>query len=88
MEGVVSLPSPSSSYTRDLSTGSTGEDVRALQNLLINKSTGPAAEALKNNGSTGYFGPLTKAALIEFQGANNIQATGYFGPVTREVVGE
>jgi len=36
---------------------------------------------------TEYFGKLTKAALINFQKANNIiPAVGFFGPITRGVV--
>lgn len=35
--------------------------------------------------STGYFGSITKAALIKFQLAHNINPPeGYFGPITKE----
>src|SRR5882762_10244037 len=46
----------SSSFTRDLTVGSKGSDVTALQNVLISKGFLKAA-------ATGYFGSLTKAAL-------------------------
>lgn len=58
-------------FTRDLQVGMSGDDVRALQQLL---QVNP----------TGYFGPLTKTALIEYQISKNITpAFGYFGPLTR-----
>lgn len=68
-------------FTRDLTNGSSGSDVTALQNWLISKGfTIPA-------GATGYFGPQTTAALAKFQAANGIvPAAGYFGPVTRAKV--
>jgi len=71
----------SSSFTRNLTVGSKGEDVSALQQVLID------AGYLKINKPTGYFGSLTKAALAEYQKANGISpAVGYFGPKTRAFV--
>jgi hypothetical protein len=70
------------SFTHDLTVGSTGADVTALQKLLISKGdlTGVSAP-------TGYFGSLTVAALAKFQAANGISpAAGYFGPKTRAFV--
>lgn len=57
-------------FTRDLTVGSTGADVTALQTKL-----GVSA--------TGYFGSLTKAAVMSYQTANGIPSTGYVGPLTR-----
>ena len=72
------------SFARDLTIAFTGADVNKLQNILVAKDTGPAARALKANGTTQYFGPLTRAALAEYQAANGITpAIGYFGPKTR-----
>lgn len=69
---------------RDLTLTFTGDDVKMLQEILVAKNTGPAALALKANGTTNYFGPLTQAALAEYQAANGIvPAIGYFGPLTR-----
>lgn len=81
------------SFSRSLSIGSTGEDVRALQ-VLLNKDivtqvnfTGIGSPGLE----TDYFGELTKQAVIKFQNkyANAIlypvglsQGTGYVGPST------
>jgi peptidoglycan hydrolase-like protein with peptidoglycan-binding domain len=85
-------PTASSSTThivfiRDLSLGMTGNDVRSLQQFLIQENAGPAARALKAHGTTRTFGALTQAALIEFQKKVGITPTsGYFGPKTRAYV--
>lgn len=68
-------------FTMDLTIGSTGSEVTALQNWLISKGYGIAA------GATGYFGAQTQAALAAYQAANGISpAAGYFGPITRAKV--
>ncbi len=67
--------------SRDLTTGSTGTDVTALQAYLIYRGYSIPA------GATGYFGAQTVAALAAFQAANGIvPASGYFGPLTRAVI--
>ncbi len=64
-------------YNSNLTDGSQGADVSALQQFLFEKGF------LKVN-PTGYFGPLTKAALASYQASVGISpAVGYFGPVTR-----
>jgi hypothetical protein len=69
---------------RDLTLGATGDDVVALQNYLINRLKGPRAQSLGMVGATGTFGPLTAAALAEYQSFVGISpATGYFGTLTR-----
>ena len=71
----------SATFSRDLTLGSTGADVTALQNWLISKGHTIAA------GATGYFGAQTRAALAAYQAANGITpAAGYFGPITRAKV--
>lgn len=75
-------------FTRDLTVGSTGEDVEQLQMFL--NSNGYAV-AITGAGSAGmetmYFGPLTKAAVAKYQVAEAISpAVGYFGPITRAAV--
>src|SRR3989344_1142517 len=60
-------------FLRDLTVGSSGEDVKCLQNFL------------KVTPSSGYFGNLTKQALINWQSKNGVSPTsGYFGPLTRK----
>jgi peptidoglycan LD-endopeptidase LytH len=74
-------------FTRTLSTGAKGEDVRALQEFLITQNKGKAAKALAKNAARGNFGVLTKQALIEYQIAVGIKpASGLFGPLTRAKV--
>lgn len=75
---LTQLLSQSSGFMRDLELGMEGSDVTQLQTLLISKGFSIPA------GATGYFGPQTQSALIQYQQANNIvPAVGYFGPITR-----
>lgn len=75
----------SCNFTRNLTVGSRGEDVKCLQQYL-NASGFTVAQSgagSPGNEST-YFGPATKAALIKWQKANNVSpASGYFGPLSR-----
>lgn len=74
-------------FARDLELGMEGEDVLKLQQFLVAQNKGPAAQALAAHGVTDYFGPLTQAALAEFQAAVGITpAVGFFGPVTRSYI--
>ena len=73
--------SASVSFATDLTIGSTGSDVTALQNWLISKGFTIAA------GATGYFGAQTASALGAYQASVGISpAVGYFGPITRAKV--
>lgn len=63
---------------RQLDVGSTGADVTTLQTLLASSPT-LYPEALV----TGYYGPLTKAAVARFQLLNNLPPVGRVGPLTR-----
>ena len=70
-------------FSRDLHQGKQGDDVKSLQAHLADNGYYP--EAL----ITGYFGPLTRAAVIRYQRLNDITpAIGYVGPVTRGVLGQ
>ncbi len=70
---------------RDLELGTTGEDVRALQQLLNANGFPLAASGVGSPGNeTDYFGTLTQAAVAAYQAANNVAPTaGYFGTLTR-----
>lgn len=63
----------------DLSEGSHGDAVVTLQTLLEEKGhlTIPAGVA------KGYFGALTKVALMKYQAMLGVKNTGYYGPLTR-----
>jgi hypothetical protein len=78
------VPSGSTPFARDLTLGSRGSDVSSLQAFLIAEESGTAAKALLDAGATGYFGPVTQRALVEYQTKAGISpASGYFGPLTR-----
>ncbi len=67
-------------FSTDLSMGSTHADVSALQDMLI---AGGYLQ-MPAGVSKGYFGALTKAAVMKWQAANMITpAAGYFGPISR-----
>ncbi len=75
----------SASYTfnTNLTVGSRGADVVALQSFLETKGllTIPAGVA------KGYFGSMTRSAVAAYQTMKGIKpAAGYFGPITRAAV--
>lgn len=84
-EVVAPTQSPSIALqVRDLEFSMEGEDVHALQTLLIEQAKGPDAQELTRVGATGYFGSYTQKALSEYQrGAGILPSAGYFGPITR-----
>ncbi len=71
--------STGASITSDLTIGSTGAQVVTLQSALVAQGhlVMPAGVAM------GYFGSLTKAAVMKWQAANGVINTGYFGPLSR-----
>jgi len=74
----------STTFTTDLTIGSKGAEVTALQDMLVagNYLTMPAGVA------KGYFGALTKSAVMKWQAAKGITpAAGYFGPKSRAAAG-
>ncbi len=77
----------SCSFDKNLKLGLKGNDVECLQEFLKNQGSDIYPEGLV----TGYFGPLTKAAVIRFQEKyaqdilapiNLIRGTGYVGKMT------
>ena len=68
-------------FASNLFYGIRGNEVARLQKYLA--ANGYYPEAL----TTGYFGSLTRAAVIRFQKLNNIApAVGYVGPITRDAL--
>ena len=70
----------STTFTMNLTLGSRGSEVVALQQVLVAQGhlVMPAGVAM------GYFGPLTKAAVARWQAANGVSpAVGYWGPISR-----
>ena len=72
LAAVNTTPAAASySFSKDLTVGSSGADVTALQNAI---GVTPA---------TGYFGSITKAAVVAYQKAHSLPSTGYVGTLTR-----
>lgn len=65
-------------FTKNLTRGSSGADVTALQKLLISKGF------LNEGAATGYYGILTQSAVSKYQQAAGISpASGNVEPITR-----
>lgn len=78
-QGAVARPVHT--FTTDLEFGMTGSEVLNLQQYLVFKGF------LSKDCMTGYFGNLTKQALITLQIENNISpAIGYCGSITRNFI--
>ncbi|MGM0629387.1 MAG: peptidoglycan-binding domain-containing protein, partial [Patescibacteria group bacterium] len=75
-------------FSRDLSTGSTGDDVKMLQEWLNDNGYTVATSGAGSPGNeTEYFGELTRKAVAAYQAANGIEpVAGYFGPTTKSAV--
>lgn len=83
----VQMPVPplATVFSRDLTLGATGEDVRNLQVWLNAHGFVVATTGAGSAGNeTTLFGRLTQKALAKWQAAHGITpAVGYFGPKTR-----
>lgn len=72
----------STTFTKDLTLGSKGADVSALQQVLISKGYLTAVST-----PTGFFGQATKKAVMAWQKAAGISpVSGYFGPKSRAIL--
>ncbi len=76
LQAQLASQSPSSSaacsFSRDLTVGVKGDDVKCLQTYL------------KVSPTSGYFGPITQAAVSKWQSDNSVSPTaGYFGAKSR-----
>jgi len=71
-------------FTSYLYIGHSGEEVRKLQEVLED-----LGHFTYSAGPTGYFGQVTKDAVIEFQRAHNLTPyPGWIGPGTRKALNE
>ena len=66
-------------FSTFMTLGSQSSEVAELQQRLGQLGYFSASD-------TGYFGPATRAAVIEFQAANGLPQVGYVGPSTRAVL--
>jgi peptidoglycan hydrolase-like protein with peptidoglycan-binding domain len=71
-------------FNTNLTVGSTGADVVALQTWLM--AQGYNIPALSAGTAKGYFGSQTKTAVVAYQAANGIPNTGFVGPLTRGAI--
>ena|GEM_PF-1483521 len=84
---AVGMPekSPNTAFLRSLEIGTQGADVAALQSILVQKGF----LRMPSGVSYGYFGALTRAAVIEYQTSVALPANGIFDALTRtELVSE
>lgn len=82
---LVGVASVNAAFDSNLTVGSTGADVTALQTWLI--AGGYDIPAITSGKATkGYFGSQTKAAVAAYQKTVNLPSFGYFGPLTRAIV--
>lgn len=63
-------------FSRSLGLFSTGYEVYLLQKALVKEGFG-------NFEPSGYFGLLTRSALLKYQAAKSLQQVGSVGPLTR-----
>ena len=75
--------SSTASLTKELSPGAKGDDVKALQEYLA-KDKDIYPEGLV----TGYYGPMTTAAVRRFQAKYGISQVGRVGPATLQKLQE
>ena len=81
---IAVTPTPQTTATSEtavvfkstLGIGSSGIEVKALQNILIKLH-------LLNGTATGYYGALTKKAVMAYQKAHGLSQLGNVGPSTR-----
>jgi peptidoglycan hydrolase-like protein with peptidoglycan-binding domain len=80
---VLALASvTSAAFMTNLTVGSTGSDVTALQTWLITNGF-HIASVEAGTAAKGYFGSQTKAALAQYQASVGLPSTGFFGPLTQ-----
>lgn len=79
--GIGRSPMAQGRFEKDLTVGSSGEDVARLQTFLEESGF----LFIPSGVAKGYFGQLTRSALSKYQQSKQIEpAVGYFGPITRE----
>ncbi|MDO8521380.1 MAG: peptidoglycan-binding protein [bacterium] len=69
-------------FARPLKIGSSGPDVAVLQQILIAKGF----LVFNARAKPGYFGGLTRIAVIQFQKSLGLEPVGSIGPLTRKAL--
>jgi len=80
---VSSVIAPKALAVGQSSMGSNGSNVSALQQFLATNSMIYPAGIV-----SGYYGPLTQAAVVQFQAAYGIPQVGQVGPVTQAKIND
>lgn len=81
MGGTVLGEEYGETFVSDLSLGSNGDEVLALQNVLQSLGHFPG-----NVVPNGNFGPVTQNSVKAFQKENSLPETGSVGPLTRAIL--
>ncbi|MEM7553155.1 MAG: peptidoglycan-binding protein [Cyanobacteria bacterium P01_A01_bin.84] len=76
------ITAASSAQALTLKKGSTGYNVRTIQTALKSKGYFPRSVS-----ATGYYGSITRRAVMNFQRANGLRVDGIAGPRTLRVMG-
>jgi peptidoglycan hydrolase-like protein with peptidoglycan-binding domain len=76
----VTASAAPTTISQNLSVGTRGDQVKALQQILVNVGL------LTADNATGYFGNATLAAVKNLQIQKGLPAVGTVGPMTREVI--
>ena len=66
--------------------GETNLDIVNLQKFLIATNSGSAGTKLAMSGATGYFGPITQAALVEYQRGAGLDPSGTLDQATKAYI--
>lgn len=80
MSSMATIIKPSYQWNTDLAVGDSGTDVQVLQKALQSLGMFPIDSVVT---PTGYFGGITRQAVLTFQSVYGITSTGIVGPVTR-----
>ena len=82
---AVGASTANAAFNTNLTVGSTGADVSALQSWLISK--GFSIPSISSGAATpGYFGSQTKSAVVAYQASVGLPSTGFVGPLTRGIL--
>jgi hypothetical protein len=84
MQKTYQYDNSCSIFSQDLYYGMRSDQVKCLQQFLISLENNIYPEKL----ITGYYGPLTLAAVQRYQAFKGIITTGYFGPLTRSAANQ
>lgn len=84
LRSEIEIANLRSIFTRTLKRGDTGDDVSKLQELLTRFPELYSADTDVSSTMTGFYGSLTRAAVMRFQAHAGLQETGVFGASTRE----